>query len=307
MNEPRRYKDENDLAAMRSLLMAGRKVKNGTYYIHTGDLDWWLYYPPLEGAFWDLIYLWDDPLQPGRLHGWALISPGGVDIDVYAQPELRGSQIALDMYTWTEERAISIAHDSHKSTVNVVWIWHDDDTLGKYFRLRGYQLKRGYVYLERSLDDIPSHAKIPGGFTVRSCMGVPEVTARARAQYGSFGSSAAFDLYLKRFTNFMHSPVYDHELDVVTVALDGQIGAFCIVWVDPVNRSGHFEPVGTHPDYQRKGLGRAVMVEGLRKLQVAGMNTADVVAFEDNLAAIKLYESVGFKVINRLGIYEKDV
>ena len=60
----------------------------------------------------------------------------------------------------------------------------------------------------------------------------------------------------------MRSPVYCHNLDIVAIAPDGQIGAFCIVWMDPVNKVGLFEPVGTHPDYQRKGLGKAVMVEG---------------------------------------------
>src|SRR4030042_49432 len=91
MKEPRPYRDEWDLEAMRRLLMQGRKTNNGSYYVHQGDLNWWLYYPPLEGDFWDHIYLWDDPAQPGRLLGWALISPDWVGIDVYVQSELRGS------------------------------------------------------------------------------------------------------------------------------------------------------------------------------------------------------------------------
>jgi ribosomal protein S18 acetylase RimI-like enzyme len=37
------------------------------------------------------------------------------------------------------------------------------------------------------------------------------------------------------------------------------------------------------------------------------MKTAIVSTFEDNPAAIKLYESVGFRIINQLGTYEKDV
>ena len=53
----------------------------------------------------------------------------------------------------------------------------------------------------------------------------------------------------------MRSPVYDRDLDIVAVSADDRIGAFCIVWMDAVNRVGLFEPVGTHPDFQRKGLG----------------------------------------------------
>jgi hypothetical protein len=79
MKDPRPYHDVQDLKAMRRLLMQGRKADNGTYYIHTGDLNWWLYYPPLEGDFWDHIHLWDDPEQPGQLMGWVLISPDWVE------------------------------------------------------------------------------------------------------------------------------------------------------------------------------------------------------------------------------------
>ena len=55
MKDPRTYHDERDLEAMLNLLKDGRKANNGSYYIHSGDLKWWLYYPPLEGDFWDHI------------------------------------------------------------------------------------------------------------------------------------------------------------------------------------------------------------------------------------------------------------
>jgi hypothetical protein len=105
MREPRHYQGEPDLKAMRNLLIAGRKANNGSYYIHSGDLNWWLYYPPLDGDYWEHIYLWDDPDIPGELLGWALISPDWVGIDVYIRPDLRGSPPADEMYGWTEDRA----------------------------------------------------------------------------------------------------------------------------------------------------------------------------------------------------------
>jgi mycothiol synthase len=307
MIEPRPYQGNHDLEAMHNLLIAGRLANNGTYYIHTGDLNWWLYYPPLEGDFWDHIYLWDDPVKPGQLLGWALISPDWVGIDVYIQPDLRGSPQANEMYLWAEERAVRIAREGGKTTTYLLWILHDDQALGNHLRQRGYRLARGYVHMSQNLDTAFLTAPVKGEFQVRACKGEPEVAPRARAQYGAFGSEAPFERYLERFRNFMRSTVYCHNLDIVAIASDGQIGAFCIVWMDPVNKVGLFEPVGTHPDYQRKGLGKAVMVEGLRRLQAGGMKQAIVSTFEDNPAAIGLYESVGFRVVNQLGTYEKDV
>jgi mycothiol synthase len=307
MKEPRPYQDEHDLEAMRHLLVAGRKADNGTYYIHTGDLNWWLYYPPLEGDYWDHIYLWDDPERPGQVLGWALINTHWVGFDVYVQPGLRSSPLALEMYGWTEKQALKIARESGKKTTYVLWILHDDEVLGDHFRQQGYRLARGYVHFTRTLEEMIPPDQVTRGFLVRECIGEPEVAARARAQYGAFGSDAPFERYLERFRNFMRSPVYDRNLDIVAITLDGQIGAFCIVWIDPINKVGLFEPVGTHPDFQRKGLGKAVMLEGLHRMQAGGMKQAIVSTFEDNLAAIKLYESVGFRVVNQLGTYEKDV
>jgi mycothiol synthase len=307
MNDPRPYRDERDLKAMEELLMAGRRANNGTYYVHIGDLKWWLYYPPLEGDFWDHIYMWDDPAQAGRLLGWGLISPDWVGYDVFVQPELRSSLQAEQMHLWGEEQASLIARVKGKPIIHVFWILADDLSMNGHFRRFGYKRTQEFVHLRRALDENVSPPQAPSEFVVRGCMGEAELVARASSQYGAFNSSAQFERYVERFANFIRSPVYDPELDVVAVAPDGQIGAFCIVWTDPVNRVGLFEPVGTYPGFQRRGYGRAVMLEGLRRLQERGMKSAIVSTLDDNLPAIKLYESVGFQIVNRLGTYEKDV
>jgi ribosomal protein S18 acetylase RimI-like enzyme len=105
----------------------------------------------------------------------------------------------------------------------------------------------------------------------------------------------------------MQSPVYDPELDVVAVAPDGRIGAFCIVWPDPVNKVGLFEPVGTHPDFQRRGLGKAVMSEALRRLRERGMTEACVCTNANHTPAVRLYESVGFRTVDIHLTYTKDL
>lgn len=307
MKEPRLYRDERDLQAMCSLLASGRKANNGTYYIHTGDLNWWLYYPPLEGEHWAHIHLWDDPFQPGQLLGWALISADWVGFDVYVHPELRGSAQAREMYLWAEQQSVQIARKIGRKTIYVLWVLHDDLVLTNHFEKQGYKLKRGYVYLSRKLDEVIPTSRIVDGFEVRGCKGEAEVESRARAQYMAFESSAPFEHYLERFRKFMRSPAYDPDRDIVAVTPGIEIGAFCIVWMDAANRVGLFEPVGTHPDFHRRGLGRAVMLEGLRRMRDRGMQEAIVCTFEDNPAAIKLYESIGFQIVNKLGTFEKDV
>ena len=68
------------------------------------------------------------------------------------------------------------------------------------------------------------------------------------------------------YRNVQRFPLYRRDLDLVAVAPDGELAAFCTVWFDDVTRTGSFELVGAHPAHQRRGLGRAVMYEGLRRL-----------------------------------------
>ena len=86
--------------------------------------------------------------------------------------------------------------------------------------------------------------------------------------------------------------MYRRDLDLIAVAADGEFAAFATVWFDDVTRTGAFEPVGTAPEHQRKGLGKAIMTEGLRRLQHLGATLAYVGSF--NTAAHALYASVGF-------------
>ena len=103
---PRPYSNPQDLEKMRTLLTEGRRANNGTYYVHIGDLNWWLFYPPQDHDLWQYISLYDDP---ERLLGWSLLSPSWSAFDGVVQPELRGSPAAEEMYTYTEEQITSLA------------------------------------------------------------------------------------------------------------------------------------------------------------------------------------------------------
>jgi ribosomal protein S18 acetylase RimI-like enzyme len=49
----------------------------------------------------------------------------------------------------------------------------------------------------------------------------------------------------------------------------------------------------------RQGLTRAVLLEGLRRMQAYGMDRVCVSTGVSNTPALRLYESIGFKVVNR--------
>lgn len=71
-NLPRPYRDDRDLEAMRTLSGLGKKVNTGSYYVHPGDLDWQLHYPPQEEARKRTIFVWKKSAQASSLLGWTL-------------------------------------------------------------------------------------------------------------------------------------------------------------------------------------------------------------------------------------------
>jgi ribosomal protein S18 acetylase RimI-like enzyme len=303
--EPRPYRDPSDLEKMRQLLIEGRRANNGTYYVHAGDLNWWLFYPPQKFSFSDNIYLWD---EGGEVNGWALFSEGDRTVDVFFHPDLRSTEQAEAMCTWAEEWAMVKAKGHGHKNIRRMWVFETDEFSTSHLRRRGFANdKHKLVYMRQTLSDSIPAPQLPDGYAVRPVAGEAEVHKRAAASHGAFGSRMPFEQYWPRYFSFMQSRVYEADRDVVAVAPDGRFAAFCIFWLDAVNKVGLFEPVGTHPDFQRQGLGKAVMLEGLRRMKVRGMESAIVCAEDDNVAAIKLYESIGFRVANKLCMFVKDV
>ena len=306
--EPRAYRGTDDLQAMRALLQAGRLADNGAYYVHPGDLNWWLFYPPFDYDPFQYLYLVDDPASPGEILAWILLSPDGFNaFDVFVQPRLRASELESYWREWAELRLTQAVRLRGENLIRAMWVRQGDPVVTDWLESHGFHQGGADAHMLYDLDRSLPEALIPPGCQLRASAGLPEVHARASAQHGAFGSKVPFDRYVQRFTRFMQSGVYDPQWDIVAEMPDGKIGAFCLTWPDPVTGVALFEPVGTHPDYQRKGLGRAVMLEALRRLARAGMRQAIVTTGEDNLPAIKLYESVGFRLAQRLMIFKKEI
>jgi ribosomal protein S18 acetylase RimI-like enzyme len=134
---------------------------------------------------------------------------------------------------------------------------------------------------------------LAAGCQVRAVAGTSEAAHRAAAQREVWQPWTVGNVSDDDYARLMRLPGYDKDLDVVAVAPDGAIGAYVNGWVDPLNRIGDFGPVG------RRGLARAVLLEGLRRMKAHGMDRVCVSTGESNAPAIRLYESVGFAIENR--------
>lgn len=132
------------------------------------------------------------------------------------------------------------------------------------------------------------------------------IQARPYLLHGSHRLNDHWEHYAAVYAQFMGSAVYDGARDLFVRAPDGRGASACTIWFDPVNAVGLFEPVGTHPDFQGQGLGKAVMAEGLRRMKAAGMQRAIVGFDPNNAAALALYTSMGFRASCYFAIYRKE-
>jgi ribosomal protein S18 acetylase RimI-like enzyme len=109
------------------------------------------------------------------------------------------------------------------------------------------------------------------------------------------------------YLRLMRTPGYDRDLDVVIVAPEGAIAAFCLGWLDPVNQVGEFEPVGTRQTFRRQGLGQAAALAGLWRMKARDAKSAVVGPVDvKEEAAMRLYQSVGFWPICRTYGYARE-
>lgn len=156
----------------------------------------------------------------------------------------------------------------------------------------GYKLKPSKRVLTlQSLNRLLPTPVLPEGFHLRSVASEAEADLVADVHNGSFGNNWTAAEYLK----VMRTPGFAIERELVVVAPDGRFAAFLIYWLDQVSKTGLFEPVGCHKDFQRRGLTKALMYEAMKRMIAAGMTRAIVEHYNDNEAAAKLYNSVGFK------------
>ena len=158
-----------------------------------------------------------------------------------------------------------------------------------------------YLYTARPLHSQLPEAQLPQGFTIRSVAGEEDVERLCEVHSGSFGSQWQPDDYLR----VMRTPGFQMENELVVVAPDGRFAAFLIYWPDPISRSGLFEPVGCHQEFQRRGLSKALMVEGMRRMAAQGMKTALVRHSATNAAARALYGSAGFTTKYEIADFRK--
>lgn len=97
----------------------------------------------------------------------------------------------------------------------------------------------------------------------------------------------------------MLRPNVDLNLKVAVMAPDGNFVSYCGMWYDPEAGYAVVEPVATDPAFRRRGLGKAAVLEGIRRVGALGAKLAFVGSSK------QFYYSIGFRPYASSAVWKK--
>lgn len=296
------YQQADDLYRAQAALMQWVRIAGHRGYLHKGDIGHRLFngcygYDPAE-----MFRYWVD--QAGEIVAFAILYPHWESFDLQVAPRLYCGDAHADVFDFCvrETLRLAVKYDLVFADMNVE-AFECDRAYISFVESRGFvRRKLTTVMTRHDLVDLPD-ADLPAGFHFHNA-------ALADAE-------ALADVHNHSFTNKWNAQTYGQvlasphlEQEIVVVAADGRFAAFTNIWIDTVNRSLLFEPVGAHSDFRRRGIGKALLTYVLRRMKAEAGITCAYVCHQPpdkNPASSALYASVGFKRLYDIYEFKKSV
>jgi mycothiol synthase len=299
----RSFRGAADLAAMAALASAF-PANN----LHFADL-------PYRFSSWALdrlesARLWED--ETGRLLAWAVLQTPFWAIDFMIHPDA-DPDVQETLLLWVDEQAQALVGTPYGRPAWFISVFADQLQRIQAIEAAGFVSQANVgenswtkVLLSRPYGQEIAKWSLPEGFIIRPLQG------RAEAKLYAFLHRAVFEstnMTLDWRLRTLLQPSYRPDLDLVVVAPDGHLAAFCICWLDEASSgaiTGQIEPMGVSEPYRALGLGRAILAEGLRRLEQVGAQRICVETDHYRGPALNLYESAGFTVERQVLVFRKD-
>ena len=172
-----------------------------------------------------------------------------------------------------------------------VYVNDFDHELEALVQARGYHLKADHgrpLYGFQVPHPFPD-IRLPEGFRLKSLADENDLSKIHRVLWRGFdhGGEPPED-GIKDRLKMQSGPNFRHDLTLVVAGPTGDFVSFCGMWYEPTNHYAYVEPVATDPDYRRMGLGRAAVLEGIRRCAAEGAEVAYVGSDQ------VFYKSIGF-------------
>lgn len=251
--------------------------------------------------------------------GQVFVSPAAEEVDGFlwfrVHPEYRDGTVEVEILRWAEQRMRELSQERQVPAKLRSGARNDRSERIALLEQHGFSIARYFLRMRRSLDEPIPDLPMPEGFTLRHLAGQHEVPAWVEMFNLSFIDHwNHHPLTVEDRLHWASEPSYRLEQDLIAVAADGTFAGFCKCFInDEQNRrqgrrEGWISLLGTRRGYRGVGLGRALLLAGLRQLKADGADAALLGVDASSLTgATKLYESVGFETIHTMIAYVKNV
>ncbi|HEX5692184.1 MAG TPA: GNAT family N-acetyltransferase, partial [Roseiflexaceae bacterium] len=234
---------------------------------------------------------------------------------LWVRPEMRGNGLEVQIIDWAGDLTRSLAREQGLPARLRYHIREDQAEWHTLLQSLGFEIDRYSYTMTRSLAEPIAAPHVPEGFVIREVAGTHEAQQWVEMFNQSFVDHPGSSVWkVEQALHFMEEPGYRQDLNTVAVAADGTFAGFCwaTIYAEQNARSGHqvgeIDVLGTRRGFRNLGLGRALLIEGMRRLKAAGMETARLGVIADNpTGALKLYESAGFERLHTWVRYSRDV
>jgi mycothiol synthase len=291
----RPYSHPQDLPTLLELLNAIRPAEWSNEYPNSSDLQEAMARPSIR----ERTRLWVDERDHLAAFAFVLEPYNNLVFEVApeAELEIENEIIALGMKCATRPSDLG-AEDSLDTSCR-------EDDLRRVALLKRQeftQLELNTLQMACKLDQPISPVQLPEGFTIQAIKGMQEVDSVVALHRSAFGTS---NMSREERLAIMRAPEYDPALDLVVIAPDNRFAAYCTCSILTAENKrsrmkiGHTDPVAVHPDFQRLGLARALLLKGTQLLKDRGMEIAMLSTSSDNLAMQRAAKSAGFRVYSK--------
>jgi mycothiol synthase len=305
----RRLRDDADYTALAALLTAGSVADELDYAVDGATLKVELENETDFDPHRDVLIADVDGLVVGYGQAGRTIRD---DLAVYGaqgavHPEWRGRGVGTALLRATERhlRDRSASFDDAGNRVLGAWLDEKESGAADLLTAEGYTPVRYYFTMIRpDLESIPD-APLPEGLEIRD---VRDEHRRAifEADNEAFRDHwGHHEMTDEDFNRLFSMP--DLDTSLWSIAWDGdQVagGVQAFIWRAENEtlgvKRGWLEHISVRKPWRKRGLASALIADSLRRLRAAGMSEAMLgVDAENTTGALRLYESLGFRIRNR--------
>ncbi|MBD1806869.1 GNAT family N-acetyltransferase [Microcoleus sp. FACHB-SPT15] len=265
------------------------------------------------------LRLWTD--SNGKLLGFGqlLIPELSHEIEGYLYFDVHPTQcrnaIEAEILQWSEQRMREIAKQADLPVKLRTRLRNDKILRQMLLKKQGFTTERRFLTMGCTLAQPLPSFKLPDGFTLRSLRGERDIRAWVELFNESFIDHWNHqDVTAASVRHWLKNPHYKPELNLVAVAPNNTFAAFCVGYINQEENvrsrrnEGWIKLLGTRRGFRKLGLGRAMLLAGMRQLKAIGVERVKLGVDAQSLThATRLYESLGFQPIHTWLSYVKEI